>query len=865
MANQIPGISRRVQPNVFTRVRTKQRVNAAAGGLRDLAIIGEGEREEVVVADAIGGGADGVNSDFSGTDSPDGRHFQLTNIGLVESRNQLFKNGIPLALKEESITALPFDSRYDARMEPATGRIELQRARLVDQGGDSGSTQYWKPGSANVGNGNPVMTSASLVNSDAPAETWTARVTGVIVDGSGDPVSGEATISLSGSVSGVISDANGNPYTWKSDGYYVNNGFLNIAFSEGSIPFNVGDRFTIVVDSGVLQVGDELSWRGIPSLDVNDPELFSSPTDLFAKHGEPSLSNSLSLGAQMAFENGAPRVLALQAKPPVPRKTSQLLIGADDPLTDATEGASGNSDIEDTIFPLDLGKVPDVDSNIIVYVVSSDGSEEQLLLNRQGFYSSDYTTLANAYTGFVTDAGTVNSYTVFTAPESEQTGTDGYVTVTTAGGGGVAEITFTSPTVSFAADRSDTGESDIGKKLEIVSPDELAGTAPATHTYTITSVGDGYGNMNVCTATSDATGPTLSLDGYADVEWHIIDEADESVWFAITDDVATVQLTAGKGLRIEYITGDDFDFFDTYWAEAYEALEKVQCQYVVPLPSATYSNIFSAGKTHVEKMSQIVNARERMLLVGSFPGLTPNNLIGRELAAVENIGILEGIQGDDPEEVLGGNIEDLADYSVTAAYGDSFRCVWMHPDEIVRNIAGTNTTLPGFYLAAALGGKLSGQANVAEPVTYRTLNGFNILRSKVYNQITLDELADAGVLVVEPVSGGGRMLHGLTTVQSNAPEEEEISIVGIRDTVARILRNSLRPFVGKVNSPTLLAEISGGIDKLLRSLISQGLLTGVGAITVSRNPVEPRQVDIAVEISPVGPINWVFVDVTVSL
>jgi hypothetical protein len=173
--------------------------------------------------------------------------------------------------------------------------------------------------------------------------------------------------------------------------------------------------------------------------------------------------------------------------------------------------------------------------------------------------------------------------------------------------------------------------------------------------------------------------------------------------------------------------------------------------------------------------------------------------------------------------------------------------------------------LPGFYQAAALGGFLAGQSNIAEPPTYKTLTGYTILRDKVYRQITLDELADAGVLVCQPVAGGARMLHGLTTVQSGAPEEEEISIIGIRDAVARILRNSLRPFVGKVNSPTIVAEISGGIDKLLRSLVSQGLLTGVGAITVTRNPVEPRQIDIAVEINPTGPVNWIFVDVTVSL
>ena len=324
-------------------------------------------------------------------------------------------------------------------------------------------------------------------------------------------------------------------------------------------------------------------------------------------------------------------------------------------------------------------------------------------------------------------------------------------------------------------------------------------------------------------------------------------------------------MTAGKGLKITYTDVVDSAYFDTNWSAAYDSLELANAQFVVPLPSQTISNVFSRGKVHVETMSNIVNAKERMLLIGALSGLEPDNLTGTSLAAAENIGVLEGIQGDDAEEVLAGNIEDLADYSVSAAYGDSFRVVYMAPDQIVRNIAGTNTFLPGYYMAAALGGFLSGQTAIQEPPTFKNLTGFNILRDKVYRQITLDGLADAGVLVVQPVAGGGKMLHGLTTTQSLAPEEEEISIVGIRDQIARVLRGSLRPFVGKVNSPTIISEISSGVEKILRSQISQGLLTNIGAISVQRNAVEPRQIDISAEINPAGPINWIFIDVEVSL
>lgn len=848
MSNNIPGILRRVQPNVFTRVRTRQRVNAAPGGSRIACIIGEGETEETLMVSASGAGADGVNADFSGSDTPDGRHFQLGTGNLVTNRVTVLKNGLPLTVLEDSIGSDLFDSRYDCRVDIVNGRLELQRSHLVDFGGSNVTTRYWKAGATNFGNGTPSVSTDSLVDTSAPGEVWTARVISTVKDGYGTPISGEAVISVSGSVSGVIKDANGNPIRWKSDGVFVSNDILNIAFIEGIVPFTVGDRFTIEVGSGVLAKGDELVAKYIPEANLNDPELFLTPADLFAKHGQPSADNNLSLGAAMAFENGAPALYAVQAKPSVPRKTCVTLLEADDSLTDAVEGASGHTTLGDTIFPLPFGALPDVDSNIVVYVLSADGTEEQVLLSKVAFYNSTWTTTTLAYNGFVTGPFS-HSYTVFDAAQVEQSGTDGYFTTT---GGSTAS--FTSDTIQLAADRVDLSESDLDKRILKI----VGGVVVAT--YNITTIGDGYGDNSKASLTL-----VSGVNSTGAASWQLVDPNDVGAYFALSDDVVYTYLTAGKGLKVCYVETKDSEFFDTNWAAAYESAELIDCQFMVPLPKATISNIFAVGKSHVEEQSNILNAHERILLIGAITGLTPDHLVGRTQAAVEDVGILEGIQGDDVEEVLAGNIEDLTNYSVTDAFGDSFRVVYLAPDAIVRNIAGTNTTLHGFYQAAALAGFLSGQTNIAEPPTFRTLSGFSIPRTKVYRPFTLDELADAGVLITQPVAGGGRMLHGLTTVQSNAPEEEEISIVGIRDQVARILRNSLRPFVGKVNSPTLVSEISQGVAKILGSLVSQGLLTSFGSITVSRDPVEPRQLNIAAQISPAAPINWIYIDLEVSI
>jgi hypothetical protein len=848
MANNIAGINRRVQPNVFTRVRTRQRVNAASGGTRVACIIGEGETEETLIISALGGGEDGVNADFSGSDDPDGRHFQFSAANLVSGRVSVLKNGLPLSVLEDSISVDPFDARYGCRVDITNGRLELQPSHLVDFGGSGSTSQYYKAGVNNWGNGIVNITTASLLDLSAPSEVWTARVVSVVKDGDGETIPGKAIISVSGTVSGVLKDVNGNAVRWKSDGVAVSNDVLDISFSEGVVPFKVGDKFTIEVSSGVLVKGDELTVSYIPEANLNDAELFTSPQALFEKHGQPSSENTLSLGAAMAFENGASSVYAIQAKPSVPKKTCATLLAADNPLTTTVTGATGDANLTDTIFPLPFGALPDADSRVVVYVTSPNGTEEQVTLSKVDFYNTSWTTTAAAYSDFVTGSYS-ESYTMISAPQVEQSGDDGYFLVT-----GVSTANFNSPTISFSADRLVSAESDLSKKILKF----VAGSLVAT--YSIDSVGDGYGNLAKATLTLDS-----GTNATGTASWQMVDPADLGIYFALTDDVVLNYMTEGKGLRVCYVDQKDATFFDTNWLEAYGAAELIDCNFIVPLPKATISNVFAAGKAHVEEQSNILNKHERMLLIGAITGLDPDDLVGRTLAAVEDIGILEGIQGDDASEVLGGEIEDLANYDVTVAFGDVYRTIYMTPDEIIRNVNGTNISLHGFYQAAALAGFLSAQTNVAEPPTYKTLVGYTIPRSKTYKNAVLDELADAGVLVTQPVAGGARMLHGLTTTQSGAPEEEEISIIGVRDQVARTLRAVLLPFVGKIGSPTLISEVSNGVFNVLSSMVTQGLLSGFGTITVNRDALEARQLDITVEIAPASPINWIYVDLTVSI
>ena len=853
----IPGTTSFVQPDSFTRVRTIRRALSIPGGLRILCVMGLGESGETVVLSAEGGAADGVNPDFAGANAPDGRHFELAKTSLIEKRTSILLNSIPLTGNEETITSQSFDSKFDFRLEPATGRLELQRASLVDQGG-----AFFVPGSSNIGDG--TIATLNLLDVNAPSETWTLRTTSVIRDAYGDPISGNAIFNVVGSVSGTIADAYGAPIVFVSDGVVRDNGILEVAITEGATPFERGDRFTIKVSSRVLQEGDTLEARYIATQDLNDPEFFTDPNSLFAKHGNSSVANTLSLGASMAFENGAFGVLALQPRPPLPRRTDEVLLAADNLLTSETEGlaplkAAPAVSVDDIdLFRYTLNETPDGDTSVNIFITDAATQDEaQIFPTKVAFFDANIT--SDPFNNFIGDAGTTFSYTVILSAEVEDEGKDGQVVS--------GASTFQAASASFAGANIDPGEADTLKQIRIFNKNKFGLNVTSAGTYDISIVGDGTGDDTIVTLTNPTAGGALPFTATeTDLVWELIDPADLSARLLLTDDLVTGgTMGLGDGVRATYIDIDDADFFDNNWAAGLDALEAATLQILVPLPDQNFSAIQQAARVHVELMSTTANKKERVLFTGAQVGVTSEALVGRELVAVEDIGVLEGIQGDDADELLNGNIEDLQNFDVSANFGTTFRVVYFFPDQIVRVINGTRTFIAGFYLGAAAAGRVAGTANVAIPLTRKTLTGFSILRDKVFKQSILDELGGNGVTVVQPVTGGGQVLHGKTTTASGSPSEEEISVIFIRDKIATDLRQVMRSFIGQPEDPTLASAIASKALSALNSFSAQNIITDFRDLNVTRDEVDPRQWNIIVEVMPNFPVNWIFVDVSVGV
>jgi len=842
----IPGILGYIQPQVVSRVRTLSKAVSIPGGLRIMAVVGEGLREEVIVDSAKGDGTDGFNPDFTTASDGYGRYFLLANSPVVVNRTQLTLNGSELRVLEGVIDGTTFSSYYDAKVDPETGEIELQRASFVDLGG-----AYYKASITNTGDG--YLSTPTLVDTNAPSETWTIRCASVLRDGGGAPIRGQAVFVASGSVSGQVLDQFGQPYLWRSNGVTVSNGIISFAIYNISpnTPFDIGDKFTIQIQSRVLKSRDTLEAKYIAETDINTPTRFTDPAKLFAKHGSASVTNTLSLGAQMAFENGATEVMALQAKPPLPRRMSEIVLPIYSSVT-GEGGASGHATADDLIFTITPPGKPDGDSNVHFFIQNTDGTEEQIFPNKVNFYGATITAAFSTYetTGVSTDlmaafmnpslSGTPYSYTVITDDKVTDGASDGVVTYSSSHVG-----TFYSPSANFTAQDAygDTRYIDI----------HHTSTANAGR-WEIIAIIDEH-NVRLTRSSGD-------FINESSVDWQLIDSSGDSQKILLTTDLA---LALHTGLRVTYIDTLDFDFYDAGWAEALDKLETQDVQILVPLPTRTFSVIQQAFRVHCERMSATYYKRERLLFTGAMDGLSVDNVTGVSMVAVEDIGILEGIQGDSAEEILDGNIEDLADYSVPLAFGDSFRVVYFYPDEIVRVVSGSAITLPGYYMAAAAAGWHAGNPNIVMPLTYKTLVGFTILNTKMFKDVELNRLGSAGITVVQPVTGGGKVQHGKTTTQSGYPEEEEISIVFVRDQIARTMRSGFASFIGQPEDPTTAPSMTSRAMSLLNAFVSQNWITSYANLSVARDDVEPRQWNISLQVQPNYGVNWIFIDVSVGI
>jgi len=831
----IPGILGFSIPGAFSIVRSRQGAVTLPGGPTVLAIMGRGQRELVLVESAEGGGKDGLPMQFDPRLEPDGRHFLLTRAPVVPGSVALFLNpkfdgtDVPLIEITDPTEGAAWAKEFGIQRFTQVDRIngdsmippsELENhANIGSAASNTFVLQGFRPGTS----GRLAKLQLWLSKVGAPIDNIIVKIYGA--DGAGNPtgVGTElATVTIL-NASIPIYSAPGSHWvdatfdlTLPAQTAELTEGKLYFIRLERTGPSNASNYFTIGKNehnsfggSGEnTRDGDVTLWPVTVHSDPNEDILFRS----FINKGNFGVSYDL-YGISGAG-----------------------LIDEDKFGLDAYGGTDDGSGFFDTKFGRRYNVVPVTgqaerqhyyidyqtgqlildhaltqgDKLIVVFLPENDLNEFELFFDladlyaKHGFPSIDNTISQAAFMASLNGAPVIGT---IHAGTSKDPTTDRFITDIFWSDAFKAlekeDIDFVVP----VAQRDIVGEV-VVNKFDLATMGVLTGNG--TFLQEVPGGGDEPG-INIYPLACDEGGNPLRFELFKN--GHLLVRG---VDYTLQYTCAGASQPTRINLVMPLVDGDHVVANYRPDIDLVAAVQTVALQ-------------------HCEFMSSVRQRKERILFTGAYQGFGFNEVL-------------------DPQK------------GVAKVFGKSFRCVYFFPEKIRTVISGETAFLDGQYLAACGAGFLAGTPYLPTPLTRKNLVGFDIEKDHKFTVDQLNLLGDDGLTVVEPLSSGGRVVYGLTTVQSGNPVEEEPSVVRIRDFVAKTSRKILEDrFVGGVIDDQTVANVKNTTTSILESLIAQRIITQYANITTKVDSIEPRQINVGFDVAPVFPLNWIKIEFSIGV
>lgn len=197
------------------------------------------------------------------------------------------------------------------------------------------------------------------------------------------------------------------------------------------------------------------------------------------------------------------------------------------------------------------------------------------------------------------------------------------------------------------------------------------------------------------------------------------------------------------------------------------------------------------------------------------------------------------------------------------ARGQAFldRRLWMPQlDELRASIDGVESSIPGFYFAAAKAGMVAGNPPQT-PLTNFPIAGFTGVTGSNdrYSDTQLNQGAAGGAewIIQEAAGVPLQSRHQLTTNLTSI-ETREQSIVKAVDFCAKFMRIGLRNFIGRYNiTPNFLDTLSAVVQGQLKWLMDHKVIREGDLNNIIQDETNPDTVLIDVTIEPMYPCNYI--------
>lgn len=213
-------------------------------------------------------------------------------------------------------------------------------------------------------------------------------------------------------------------------------------------------------------------------------------------------------------------------------------------------------------------------------------------------------------------------------------------------------------------------------------------------------------------------------------------------------------------------------------------------------------------------------------------------------------------------------------FDVLATTVHSKRTVLAYPNQLsfYNSLLAQTTVVSGYYLAAAMAGRLAG-GDVERGLTKVEVTGFNGIPAVLAQQQTntfKNSLSKAGVAVAEVLQTGALSIrHGVTTDVSDLTSRE-ISLVRIGDVLFELVKTGMDSagLIGQPIDEDMTTKVKGALIGILETAISNNVILSYGNVAVRQQALpsgDPSIIEAQFAYSPAVPANYITVTFAIDL
>ncbi len=356
---------------------------------------------------------------------------------------------------------------------------------------------------------------------------------------------------------------------------------------------------------------------------------------------------------------------------------------------------------------------------------------------------------------------------------------------------------------------------------------------------------DNAGSSVLCSPAYESTtlDPTTNNFTSADIQLNAISSRELYAMVPLTTDTTAI------------------DALEAHAVDYSSAINKKE-RMVIAAPLIPWTgNVGEDTSDTAEAIKQRALLKQERRLVYVFPDVTYTS----ELRHVSTLtsSYLNNVQGvtDQPTYLA-------QDYTITVSgvdykyrIGDTLTSTMLSNFASVQSYVRVYVAVPGYILAAGIGGQVGGGLSPDAPHTNVPVGGFSRLHysTDTFSETNFNTMAEGGnyLMVQNSVFGPVYSRHQLTTDMTSV-ERRELSILKSLDFVAKFIRTGTSPYIGRYNiTPQFMKLLNMVLQAQALYLVREGYVNDLKILKVEQDATQMDTILVVLSVAVKYPVNYI--------